>query len=81
MELEEELKVSKAPMMVVHFDENGETTQTEQYNMQNFELAEWQIESLARILLPSICEYYNDSRHMQEANEWMKQPNERSVDA
>ena len=77
MELEEELKVSKAPMMVVHFDENGETTQTEQYNMENFELAEWQIESLARILLPSICEYYNDSRHMQEAKEWMKQTNER----
>lgn len=54
MELEEKLKAAKVPMIVVHFDENFETTYTEEYNLENFELSEWQIESFARILLPSI---------------------------
>ena len=58
MELEEKLKEAKVPMIVVHFDENFETTYTEEYNLENFELSEWQIESFARILLPSIREYY-----------------------
>ena len=56
MELDEALKASKMPMIVVHFDDNFETTHAEEYNMENFELAEWQIESLARMLLPSIRE-------------------------
>lgn len=55
------------------FDENFETTYTEEYNLENFELSEWQIESFARILLPSIREYYKDPKHVQEANEWTKQ--------
>lgn len=41
MELDEALKASKMPMIVVHFDDNFETTHTEEYNMENFELAEW----------------------------------------
>ena len=80
MELDEALKASKMPMIVVHFDDNFETTHTEEYNMENFELAEWQIESLARMLLPSIREYYKDPKHVQEANEWAKQQNKQSID-
>lgn len=45
MELEEKLKAAKVPMIVVHFDENFETTYTEEYNLENFELSEWQIDS------------------------------------
>lgn len=75
MELEEKLKAAKVPMIVVHFDENFETTYTEEYNLENFELSEWQIESFARILLPSIREYYKDPKHVQEANEWTNQQN------
>ena len=37
MELDEALKASKMPMIVVHFDDNFETTHTEEYNMENFE--------------------------------------------
>ena len=80
MELDEALKASKMPMIVVHFDDNFETTHTEEYNMENFELAEWQIESLARMLLPSIREYYKDPKHGTEANEWTKQQNKQSID-
>ena len=47
----------------------AENEYTEEYNLENFELSEWQIESFARILLPSICEYYKDLKHVQEANE------------
>lgn len=54
MELDEALKASKMPMIVVHFDDNFETTHTEEYNMENSELAEWQIESLARMLYKSL---------------------------
>lgn len=80
MKFEEEFKASKAPMIIVHLDENFQTAHTEEYNMENFELSEWQIERLARILLPSICEYYKDPKHVQEANEWTKQQNEQSTD-
>ena len=80
MELEKELKASKMPMIVVHFDDTFETTHTEEYNMEKFELAEWQIESLARILLPSIREYYKNHEYTDEVNERMKQQNEQSID-
>ena len=80
MELEEKLKASKVPMIIVHFDEDFETTHTEEYNLENFELSELQIESFARILLPSIREYYKDPKHVHEANEWAKQQNEQPVD-
>ena len=80
MELDEALKASKMPMIVVHFDDNFETTHTEEYNLENFELSELQIESFARILLPSIREYYKDPKHVHEANEWAKQQNEQPVD-
>ena len=80
MELNEALKASKMPMIVVHFDDNFETTHIEEYNMENFELAEWQIESLARMLLPSIREYYRNPEYTDEVNERMKQQNEQSID-
>lgn len=78
MGLEEVLKASKMPMIVVHFDDNFETMHTEEYKMENFELAEWQIESLARMLLPSIREYYPE--YTDEVNERMTQQNEQSID-
>ena len=80
MELEEKLKVAKVPMIVVHFDENFETTYTEEYNLENFELSEWQIESFARILLPSIRVYYYVPNHVQEANVWAKEQYKLSLD-
>ena len=80
MELEEKFKEAKVPMIVVHFDENFETTYTEEYNLENFELLEWQIESFARILLPSIREYYRNPECTDEVNERMKQQNEQSID-
>ena len=80
MELEEKFKEAKVPMIVVHFDENFETTYTEEYNLENFELSERQIESFTRILLPSIREYYKDPKHVHESNEWAKQQNKQSID-
>lgn len=80
MELEEKLNASKVPMIIVHFGEDFKTTHTEEYNLENFELSELQIESFARILLPSICEYYKDHKHVQDTNEWAKQQNNQSTD-
>lgn len=80
MEFAEKLKALKAPMIVVHFDENFETTYSKEYNMKNFELTGQQIESLAKILLPSIREYYKVPKHIQEANEWIKHQNKQSED-
>lgn len=67
-------------MIIVHFGEDFETTHTEEYNLENFELSELQIESFSRILLPSIREYYKDPKHVQDANEWAKQKNKQSTD-
>ena len=33
MELEEKLKATKVPMIIVHFGEDFETTHTEEYNL------------------------------------------------
>lgn len=67
-------------MIIVHFGKDFETTHTEEYNLENFELSELQIESIARILLPSILEYYKDPKHVKDANEWAKQKNKQSTD-
>ena len=80
MELEEKPRAAKVPMILVHLDRNLDRTYTEEYNLENFELSEWQIESFARILLPSIREYYKDPKHVQEANDWAKQQNKQSID-
>ena len=76
----EKLSEAKVAMIVVYFDENFETTYTEEYNLGNFELSKCQIESFARILLPSIREYYKDPKHVHESNEWAKQQNKQSID-
>ena len=64
MELEEKPKAAKVPMIVIHFGDNFDTTYTEEYTLESFELSEWQIESFSRILLPSIREYYKDPKHV-----------------
>ena len=60
-----------APIIVVHFDpKTGEELSSEEYNMQNISLSSWQIESLARTLLPSIREFYSDPENVRKFEEW-----------
>ena len=59
------------PIIVVHFDpKTGEEISSEEYNMQNVSLSSWQIESLARTLLPSIQEFYSDPENVRKFEEW-----------
>lgn len=60
-----------APIIVVHFDpKTGEEISCEEYNMQNVSLSSWQIESLARALLPSIQEFYSNPENVRKFEEW-----------
>ena len=74
MELEEKLKEAKVPMIVVHFDENFETTYTEEYNLENFELSEWQIESfdclqfVSIIKIPNMCKRLMNGQNSKTSN-------------
>lgn len=47
------------PCAVIHFDpKTGEVTGEEHYNMENIKFEKYQIESLARALLPAIQAFY-----------------------
>lgn len=65
------------PIIVVHFDpKTGEEISSEEYNLQNVSLSSWQIESLARALLPSIQEFYSDPENVRKFEEWQAKRNE-----
>lgn len=64
------------PIIVVHFDpKTGEEISSEEYNLQNVSLSSWQIESLARALLPSIQEFYSDPENVRKFEEWQAKRN------
>lgn len=59
------------PMVVIHFDpKTGEEISSEEYNLQNVSLSKWQVESLARALLPAIEEFYSDPENVRKFEEW-----------
>lgn len=80
MELEEKLKAAKVPMIVVHFDENFETTYTEEYNLENFELSEWQngrlkallefycLQFVSIIKIPNMCKRLMTGQNSKTSN-------------
>lgn len=59
--MSEERKFGGAPVIIAYFDKDDKEmkiTREECFNMDNFQMAEWQVESLARALLPEIRKYY-----------------------
>lgn len=67
-----EEKFGGAPVMIIHFDKNGNTTSEERYNLENIRLEKWQVEALARTLLPAIQEFYSHEENVQKFEEWKK---------
>lgn len=59
--MSEEKKFGGLPVIVAHFDKDDKEmkiTSEEHYNLESFQLAEWQVKAFARAILPSIREYY-----------------------
>ena len=59
--MSEKKKFGGLPVIVARFDKDDKEmkiTREEHYNLENFQLAEWQVNALARALLLSIHEYY-----------------------
>ncbi len=49
---------SGRPCSIIHFDEDGEITRIEDYNLENIKIPDYAYESIARVLLPDIQEYF-----------------------
>lgn len=71
MDKELENAINKGyPCSVIHFDEKGVVTQTENYNLENARPSKWQVESLARCLLPQIRGYFATEEGQRKFEEW-----------
>jgi len=66
-------KFGGAPVVVVHFDKDYNITSEERYNLENFQIADWQAEAMARALLPGIRKYYEDEKNVQAFEQWRKE--------
>lgn len=53
-----EIIASGIPCTVVKINQDGSFGESQDYNMENFQIQDWQIESLARCLLPEIIAFY-----------------------
>lgn len=64
-------KFGGLPVIVAHFDKDDKEmkiTREEHYNLENFKLSDWQVNALARALLPRIREYYETHELPQETD-------------
>ncbi len=58
------------PMVIVHWDKDGNVTSQEAFNSENISLTEWQMQSLARAAL-EVCErFYADPDNVKKLEEW-----------
>ena len=61
------------PCGIIYFDEKGNVTHTEKYNIENARPSKWQIESLARCFLPQIREFFASEEGQKEYEKWQKE--------
>lgn len=71
-ELEKAIK-NGHPCSVIHFDEKGTVTHTENYNLENVRPSKWQIEALARCFLPHIRDFFASEEGQRQYNEWQQE--------
>lgn len=61
---------SGQPMVIAYFDKDHNITRTEEYNMQNFKPQQWQIDALARALLPRVREFFSHPENEARFQAW-----------
>lgn len=50
------------PMVIAHWDKEGNVTSQETYNLENISLSDWQKEQLARATLEACRKFYSDRK-------------------
>ncbi|MFR5901825.1 MAG: hypothetical protein ACLUIO_20405 [Neglectibacter timonensis] len=58
------------PMVIVHWDKDGNVTSQEAFNLENISLTEWQMQSLARTALEGCKRFYADPDNVKKFEEW-----------
>lgn len=58
------------PAIVIHFDQSGNVTREEKYNMENFEITDLQAKAFAQAILPAIKEFYSHEENIRAFEEW-----------
>jgi hypothetical protein len=58
------------PMVIVHWDKDGNVTSQEAFNLENISLTEWQMQSLARAALEGCKRFYADPENVKKLDEW-----------
>ncbi len=61
------------PGTIIHFDDKGNITGKVDFNMENFQVSQEALESLARVLLSTIEEYLSSEEGKHEWDEFQKQ--------
>lgn len=62
------------PMVIIHFDKDGNRTSEEAYNLQNVRPNRWQMEGLARATLEMAQKYFADPENRKKFEEWKAKP-------
>ena len=58
------------PMVIAHWDKDGNVTSQEAYNLENISLSDWQKEQLARATLEDCRKFYSDPENVKKYESW-----------
>lgn len=67
---------SGVPMVIVHWDKDGNVTLQETYNLENISLSDWQNEQLARATLETCRKFYSDPENVKKYEAWKAERDE-----
>ena len=62
------------PMVIIHYDKDGNHTSEEAYNLQNGRPNQWQMEGLARATLKMAQKFFADPENRRKFEEWKAKP-------
>lgn len=66
---------SGQPMVIVHWDKDGNVTSEESYNLENISLSQWQMDRFARATLDACKRFYSDPENVKKFEEWKAKQN------
>ena len=66
-------------MIIAYFDKDMNITHEECYNLENIEIDEWQLEMLARAILPDIQKFYENEENVRAFEEWQREQEQKET--
>ena len=67
---DEDLIAQGVPLVIMRFNEEGKTTCSEAYNLENVRIEKYAVESLARAIYPAVVAFYEDPENRAAFERW-----------